>query len=226
MAEYDAHAADYDVWAADMVEDVQWYVSLAREATEPIVELAVGTGRVAIPIARDTGKRVIGIDRSPAMLEVARERAAGLPVDLREGDIVDLALEKPVDLVICPFRSLMHVRTWADKRQLFARVTAALRPGGRFAWNVFAFSPFVAVEMEGRRETRGDSWQEVRNVPADNRIDLVRDEGVIPLWWMTRAEQEGLCDVAGLDVEALYGGFHREPYDEQTLEMVWVARKP
>ncbi|HEX4324260.1 MAG TPA: class I SAM-dependent methyltransferase [Gaiellaceae bacterium] len=226
MAEYDAHAADYDVWAADMVEDVQWYVSLAREAAEPIVELAVGTGRVAIPIARDTGKRVIGIDRSPAMLEVARERAAGLPVDLREGDIVDLALDEPVDLVICPFRSLMHVRTWADKRQLFERVTAALRPGGRFAWNVFAFSPFVAVEMEGRRETRGDSWQEVRNVPADNRIDLVRDEGVIPLWWMTRAEQEGLCDVAGLEVEALYGGFHREPYDEQTLEMVWVARKP
>jgi hypothetical protein len=43
---------------------------------------------------------------------------------------------------------------------------------------------------------------------------------------MTRAEQEGLCDVAGLEVEALYGGFHREAYDETTLEMVWVARKP
>ena len=226
MAEYDPHAADYDVWAADMVEDVQWYVSLARDAAEPIVELAVGTGRVAIPIARETGKRVIGIDRTPAMHAVAGERASGLPGDLREGDIVDLALEEPVDLIICPFRSLMHVRTWADKRKLFERVAAALRPGGRFAWNVFAFSPFVAVEIEGKRETRGDSWQEVRNVPADNRIDLVRNEGVIRLWWMTRAELEGLCDVAGLEVEALYGGFHREPYDEQSLEMVWVARKP
>jgi SAM-dependent methyltransferase len=226
MAEYDAHAADYDTWAADMVEDVQWYVSLAREAAEPIVELAVGTGRVAVPIARETGKRVIGIDRSPAMLAVARERAAGLPVELRDGDIRDLALEEPVELIICPFRSILHVRSWADKRQLFERVAAALRPGGRFAWNVFAFSPFVAVEVEGKRETRGNSWQEVRNVPADNRIDLVRSEGVIPLWWMTRAEQEGLCDVAGLEVEALYGGFHREPYDDTTLEMVWVARKP
>jgi SAM-dependent methyltransferase len=226
MAEYDAHAADYDTWAADMVEDVQWYVSLAREAAEPIVELAVGTGRVAVPIARETGKRVIGIDRSPAMLAVARERAAGLPVELRDGDIRDLALEEPVELIICPFRSILHVRSWADKRQLFERVAAALRPGGRFAWNVFAFSPFVAVEVEGKRETRGNSWQEVRNVPADNRIDLVRSEGVIPLWWMTRAEQEGLCDVAGLEVEALYGGFNREPYDDTTLEMVWVARKP
>jgi ubiquinone/menaquinone biosynthesis C-methylase UbiE len=226
MADYDSHAADYDLWAADMVEDVQWYVSLARDAAEPIVELAVGTGRVAVPIARETGKRVIGIDRSPAMLAVARERAAGLPVELREGDMLELELDEPVDLIVCPFRSLLHLRTWAEKRQLFERVAAALRPGGRFAWNVFAFSPFVAVEVEGKRETRGDTWQEVRHVPADNRIDLVRGEGVIPLWWMTRAEQEGLCDVAGLEVEALYGGFHREPYDETTLEMVWVARKP
>src|SRR4029077_12084451 len=104
----------------------------------------------ASPIARETGKRVIGIDRSPAMVAVAREHAVGLPVELREGDIRDLAVEEPVDLIICPFRSLMHLRTWADKRQLFERVAGALRPGGRFAWNVFAFSPFVAVEVDGK----------------------------------------------------------------------------
>jgi hypothetical protein len=104
-------------------------------------------------------------------------------------------------------------------------VAAALRPGGRFAWNVFAMSPFLAVEHEGMREVRGDSWQVTRNATPDNRIDLIRNEGVIPLWWMTRAEQEGLVDVAGLEVEALYGGFHCEPYDETTYEMVWVARK-
>jgi SAM-dependent methyltransferase len=209
-----------------MVDDVQWYVSLAREAAEPIVELGVGTGRVAIPIARETGKRVIGIDRSPAMLAVGRERAGDLPIELREGDMRELALDEPVELVICPFRALMHVATWADKRRLFENVAAALAPGGRFAWNVFAMSPFIAVANEGRRETRGDSWQEIRNIPSDNRIDLVRNHGVIPLWWLTRAEQEGLVDVAGLEVEALYGGFHREPYDETTLEMVWVVRKP
>jgi SAM-dependent methyltransferase len=226
MADYDQHAADYDLWAADMVEDVQWYVSLAREAAEPIVELAVGSGRVAIPIARETGKRVIGIDRSPAMLAVARARAGDLPIELCGGDVRELALDEPVDLVVCPFRSLMHVRTWADKRRLFEHVAAALRPGGRFAWNVFAMSPFLATQNEGRRETRGDSWQVIRNAAPDNRIDLIRNDGVIPLWWLTRAEQEGLVDVAGLEVEALYGGFHQEPYDETTLEMVWVARKP
>jgi SAM-dependent methyltransferase len=219
MADYDPHAADYDQWAAaHIVDDVQWYVSLAREAEGPIVELAVGTGRVAVRIARETGKRVIGIDGSPAMLDVARAKAGDLPIELREGDMRELALDEPVDLIICPGRSLMHVRTWADKRRLFEHVAAALRPGGRFAWNVFAVSPRLAVENEENGETR--------NVPPDNRIDLLREKGVIPLWWMTRAEQEGLIDVAGLELEALYGGFHREPYDETTYEMVWVARKP
>ena len=226
VSDYDPHAADYDLWAADMTEDVQWYVSLAHEAAGPIVELAVGSGRVAIPIAQETGKRVIGIDRSPAMLAVARGRIGDLPIELHEADMRDFELAQPVDLIICPFRALMHVRTWADKRRLFEHVAAALRPGGRFAWNVFAFSPFVAAANEGTRETRGDSWQEIRHAAPDNRIDLIRNGSVIPLWWMTRAEQEGLVDVAGLEVEALYGGFHREPYTEETHEMVWVALKP
>ena len=226
MADYDQHAADYDLWTADLIEDVEWYVSLAREAEGPIVELAVGTGRVAIPIARETGKRVVGIDVSRAMLAIGREKAGDLPIEFREGDMRDFTVEEPVELVICPGRSLMHCRTWAEKRRVFEHVAAALRPGGRFAWNVFAYSPFVAVANEGKRETRGDSWQEIHSAPPDNRIDLVRDQGVLSLWWLTRAEQEGLVDVAGLEVEALYGGCHREPYDETTYEMVWVARKP
>ena len=201
-----------------MPDDVQWYVSLAHDAVEPIVELGVGTGRVAIPIARETGKRLIGIDRSRAMLALARERSGDLPLELRMGDMLDLELDEPVDLIVCPGRSLMHLRAWADKRRLFERVAATLRPGGRFAWNVFAYDAALAIANERKGE--------IRNVPADNRIDLLWKAGVVPLWWLTRAEQEGLVDVAGLEVEALYGGFHREPYDETTLEMVWIARKP
>jgi ubiquinone/menaquinone biosynthesis C-methylase UbiE len=59
-----------------MTADVPFYVELARQADGPLVELAVGNGRVAIPVAQATGRRVIGIDTSPAMLEQARERAA------------------------------------------------------------------------------------------------------------------------------------------------------
>jgi SAM-dependent methyltransferase len=138
MVDYDPHAADYDRWTADIADDVQWYVSLAREAAEPIVELAVGTGRVAIPIARETGKRVVGFDLSPAMLAVARDKSAGLPIELHVDDMRDVRLDEPVDLIICPGRSLLHLRTWADKRRLFENVGASLRPGGRFAGT---FSP-------------------------------------------------------------------------------------
>ncbi|HZE30314.1 MAG TPA: class I SAM-dependent methyltransferase, partial [Actinoallomurus sp.] len=62
-------AGDYEIWSAHMTADIAFYVELARRANGPLVELAVGTGRVAIPVARVTGRRVIGIDTSPAMLE-------------------------------------------------------------------------------------------------------------------------------------------------------------
>jgi SAM-dependent methyltransferase len=232
MPYYDEFVEDYDIWAGHMTDDVDFYVGLAQEAEEPILELAVGTGRVAIEIARTTGKRVIGIDLSPKMLEVARERGAGLPLDLREGDMRDLTVETPVELVICPFRSMMHLPTWADRRTLFDRVAASLRPGGRFAWNVFVFNPTMAAALDGRRtEREGGRWEIARQVPADSRIDITRGRGVervgtFSLWWSTRREWEGLIDVAGLEIEALYGGFAREPYDDDALEMVWVARKP
>ncbi len=61
-------AHHYEEWSADMTADVPFYVELARDADGPLVELAVGSGRVAIPVAQATGRRVIGIDTSPAML--------------------------------------------------------------------------------------------------------------------------------------------------------------
>ncbi|MGH3051122.1 MAG: class I SAM-dependent methyltransferase [Gaiellaceae bacterium] len=231
MAEYDSFASDYDVWAADMTADVPWYVELAREAAEPIVELGVGAGRIAIPIARETGKRVLGFDRSPVMLAAGRERAGDLPIEFRDGDMRELALDEPVELVICPFRALLHLPTWADRRRTFERVAASLRPGGRFAFNVFAFSGEIAARLNGVRQDRGDSWEIPRYAWADSRIDITRgrgDEevGTLRLWWIGRSEIEGLIDAAGLEVEDLYGWFDRRPYDDEALEMVWVARKP
>src|SRR5262245_59086632 len=97
-------ALRYDVWAAHMTADIAFYVDLAAEAAGPIVELAVGNGRVAIPIARETGRVVIGIDSSPAMLAQARTKAAdaGVQLDLREGDIRELDLGEPAGLIYCP----------------------------------------------------------------------------------------------------------------------------
>ena len=229
MSIYEAFAAIYDDWSAHMTEDVPFYVELARESEGPLVELAVGNGRVAIPVARETGRRVIGIDRSPAMLAQARERVAqaGVDVELREADMRDFELDEPAGLVYCPFRSLGHLPTWADRRRVFERVYASLQPGGRFAWNFFVFDPRIAVRIDGEWQEQNGIKHRVDQFKQDNRLDVTLESGeAISLWWLNRSEWEGLIDVAGFEVEALYGGFERQPFDENATEFVWVVRKP
>jgi SAM-dependent methyltransferase len=225
---YGAFAAIYDEWSAHMTEDVPFYVELAREADGPVVELAVGNGRVAIPVARETGKAVIGIDRSPAMLAQAKERAeaAGVQLILRELDMRDFELEEPAALVYCPFRALLHLPTWDDRRRVFERVAAALEPGGRFVWNAFAFDHGVATRLDGKHQDEPVPHS-LRYAVGDNRIDIVLDAGGdTSLWWATKNEWLGLVDVAGLEVESLYGDFDRSPFTDDSREFVWVARKP
>src|SRR5262249_18727478 len=145
----------YEEWSAQMTADVAFYVALAREADGPVIELAVGNGRVAVPVAEAIGRAVIGIDTSPAMLERARANAAdaGVELDLHENDMRELAREAPAALIYCPFRALLHLPTWADRRHVFERVAASLLPGGRFAWNAFAFDHHVATRLDGEHQS-------------------------------------------------------------------------
>jgi SAM-dependent methyltransferase len=228
---YDAWADRYDERSTGVAADVPFYVALAREADGPLVELAVGTGRVAIPVARATGKRVIGIDSSPAMLAQARVRAVeeGVELDLREGDMRELEIEEPAALIYCPGRSLLHLPTWADRRRCFERVTASLRPNGRFAWNAFAFDHHIASTMDGRHAdpSPGLPLPHTNHYSVgDNRVDVTLDDGGTgSLWWATKNEWLGLLDVAGLRLEALYGGFAGEPLHDDSREYVFVARR-
>jgi SAM-dependent methyltransferase len=229
LTTWDEGFADrYEEWSAAMTEDVPFYVELAREADGPIVELAVGNGRVAIPVAQAIGRTVIGIDSSPAMLGHGRARAAeaGVELDLREDDMRDLALDEPAALIYCPFRALLHLPTWADRRRTFERVAACLAPGGRFAWNAFAFDHNVAVRLDGQRND-APVPHTVRYDVADNRIDLELDGGALSsIWWATKNEWLGLIEVAGLELDALYGWFDRRPLDPQSREYVFIARRP
>jgi SAM-dependent methyltransferase len=225
MSYSEAFAANYDRWAADMTEDVPFYVELAKEADGPIVELAVGSGRVAIPVAEASDRKVIGIDSSPAMLTQARA-AGGDVLDLRLGDIRTFVLDEPAALIYCPFRALLHLPTWADRRLVFDRVATALRPGGRFAWNAFAFDHAIAARLDGQRQEEPIPHVN-RYAVGDCRIDIVLDSGdTSSLWWATKNEWLGLLDVSGLETEALYGWFDRRPFDDESREFVWVARKP
>ena len=223
----EAFADRYDEWAAPMTADVPFYAELAREADGPLVELAIGNGRVAIPVAQATGRLVIGIDSSPAMLEQARARAAEADVelDLHQGDMRDLELDEPAALIYCPFRALLHLPTWSDRRRTFERVAASLRPGARFAWNAFAFDHQVAAGLDGEHRDEPVPHT-IRYAVGDNRVDITFDDGAkSSLWWATKNEWLGLLDVAGLEVEALYGGFAGEPFVEDSREYVFVARR-
>ena len=141
MSAYDKIARVYDPWSRSVVEDVPFYVDEAVKSGGPILELGVGTGRVAVPIAA-AGIGVVGVDLSAGMLEVAAEAAAlaGVELDLRHGDMRD----PPVDeaetfpLVICPFRSLLHMETDDDRRQALRAASRGLSPeDGRFVFDVF-----------------------------------------------------------------------------------------
>ncbi len=221
-------AARYDEWSARMTADVPFYVGLAVDAAGPLVELAVGSGRVAIPVALATGRTVIGVDSSPAMLAQARTaaREAGVELDLGEGAMRDLEPAVPAGLVYCPYRALLHLPTWADRRRVFDRVARSLRPGGRFAWNVFVFDPHVAARLDGQHQDEPVPHRVSYDV-ADNRIDLTLDDGsTSSLWWATKNEWLGLLDVAGLELEALYGSFDRRPLTPESREYVFVAVRP
>ena len=224
----EAFADRYQEWSAEMTADIAFYVDLARRANGPLVELAVGNGRVAIPVAQATGQQVTGIDSSPAMLRQAQALAiaAGVQLDLRQADMRDLALDELAGLIYCPFRALLHLPAWPDRRRVFERVTASLRRGGRFAWNAFAFDHQIAARLDGEHQQEPVPHTNRYSV-GDNRIDIILDSGAkSSLWWATKNEWLGLLDVAGLELEALYGGFAREPFTGESREYVFIARRP
>src|SRR4051794_17899559 len=231
---YDAIARLFDPWSRSVVEDVPFYLQEARRArADTIVELGVGTGRIAIPIAAD-GVRVIGVDSSPGMLEVCRERAelAGVldSLDLRLGDLREPPVTERVPLVTCPFRSLLHVRGEDDRLRALRAARELLLPDGRLVFDVFAPSRDDIAETQARWIEREPGiferavWDEVeRTLSLTVRDDAM--ESTMTLGWISPAEWRALLVRAGLAVEACYGWFDRRPYAGGE-DSIWVARRP
>ena len=138
----------------------------------------------------------------------------------------DLTLTVPAAFIYCPFQALLHLPTWADRRRTFERVAAALQPGGRFAWDVFVFDHRLAARLDGTHQET-PTPHTIRYAIGDNRLDIVRDDGATSsLWWATKNEWLGLIDVAGLELEALYGGLDREPFTDDSERYVFITRRP
>jgi len=233
MSRYDAIARLYDPWSVSVTEDVPFYVDEARRVSPgPVVELGVGTGRIAVPIAVE-GIRVIGVDSSAGMLEVARERAesAGVAdlVELRLGDLRAPPVTERVELVICPFRSYLHLRTDEERLRALRAARDLLVPGGRLVFDVFAPGADDIAETDGRwleREPeifeRADWDTEARTLTLSVRGPT--GEATLALAWLSADEWRALLERAGFEVEALYGWFDRRPF-RGGEDMVWIARR-
>jgi len=232
MALYDSIAGIYDPWSASVVEDITFYVDEAKRHGGPVVELAVGSGRIAVPIAR-AGIAVVGVDLSPGMLTVAgafaEEHGVSDLVDLRVGDLREPPVEETVPLVICPFRSLLHMPDEAEKLRALRAAHGLLEPGGHLVFDVFAPSSEDIADTHGLwLEREQDIFERADWDEASRTLRLSVRSGEsaasMELHWLSAIEWRRLIDEAGFDISALYGWFDRRPYrgDE---DMIWICRK-
>jgi SAM-dependent methyltransferase len=233
LSAYDAIARLYDPWSVSVTEDVAFYVSEAKRAGGPIVELAVGTGRIAIPTAAE-GISVIGIDSSPGMLEVCRERAelAGVAelLDLRLGDLLEPPADERVGLVTCPFRSYLHLQGDDERLRALRAARELLVPGGRLVFDVFAPAPDDIQDTHGRWLEREPGIFERADWDTSARTLTLSVRGesgatTFTLAWLSPNEWQALLERAGFQVLSCYGWFDRRPY-RGGEDTVWIARKP
>lgn len=230
---YDRIAPIYDPWSVSVVEDVEFYVDEALASGGPVVELAVGTGRIAVPIAK-AGIPVIGVDESPEMLARARAHAetenVSALVDLRRGDLREPPVTERVPLVIVPFRSLLHLPDEREKLRALTAAASLLGPGGTLVFDVFAPSREDIEETDGiwlEREPgifeRADWNERTRTLALSVRGG--EQGATFALHWLSAPEWNALIEDAGLVAERLYGWFDRRPYGDGE-DQIWVCRRP
>ena len=231
MSAYDSIARLYDPWSRGVVEDIGFYVDEALTAGGTVVELGVGTGRIAIPTAA-AGVSLIGVDSSAGMLAVCADEAAKAGVqdllDLRLGDLRNPPVDERVNLVTCPFRAYLHLASDDDRLEALGAARELLRRGGRLIFDVFKPSQEDIEETHARWIEREPGIDERADWDLDRQTLTLSvrgsgDESTMTLWWLEPERWNALLAEAGFVVEACYGWFDRTPYDGGE-DTVWVAR--
>lgn len=221
----------YDYTYRRRREDVAFYRRAARQHGSPVLELGVGSGRVAIPLGLD-GHEVMGLDLNPAMLARARARAdeSELPpgrLTLLEGDARAFSLDRTFPLIIAPFNALLHLYEAEELAACFACVRRHLAPGGRFVFDVrmpsvkelardpdreYAVGRFVhptlGVKVRYTEQFRYDALKQVQFVtlrfyPPDGEVleTLLAQRQIFP------NELRGLLRLGGLKLARRMGDF-------------------
>jgi SAM-dependent methyltransferase len=229
---YEQLGSLYDVWCESVVEDLDFYVEVCAGVEGPIVELGVGSGRVAVPLAL-AGHDVRGLDASPGMLALARTRAerAGVSerITLTLGDLTDPpASLGPAARVLVPFRPYLHLVGDAERLRALRAARSLLADGGRLIFDVFEPTAADVRKTHDRwLEREAGIYERARWNAAERTIDLaVRARGRIVtmhLEWRSSDEWRALCAEAGLRVVAGYRGFEGAPLDGLPGDHVFVC---
>lgn len=247
-----AYARFYDLDYADVDEDLFMLRQFAARCGSPILELACGTGRALLPLARDS-YRVVGIDASPAMLAVARHRVAeeglGERVTLVEQDMRSLDLAERFSLAFAALNTFCHLLTTDDQLAALTRVYQHLAPGGLLLLDLFnpdlnqlidpqdqvildkvMTEPGTGHRLMKLRSQSADLAQQVIHVTLF--LDQVDGEGQVQrtlfpfaMRYLFRYELELLLRHVGFDVEAIYGSYELDEFHAGSERMIAVARR-
>ena len=164
------NAPHYDHEYADLTADIEFNVGLAQELAPggKVLELCAGTGRITFPLAEagaDADFSVVGVDLTPAMLDIAKQRLLEAPttvkerLELVEGDMCVVDVGKGAfDLVLIPFNSFMHMTTPEAQLTALRNAWDHLRPGGYFMADIFL------PDVTRLARNRGPSWLEMEKV--------------------------------------------------------------
>jgi ubiquinone/menaquinone biosynthesis C-methylase UbiE len=250
------YAETYEATVADWSGEMAFYRELAAEADtrgQSVLEVACGTGRVAIRLAR-AGFQVVGLDLSEAMLEVAREKSTGMGnIRWVLGDMRSFELGETFGFAIIPGHSFQNLLTPADQAACLASIRRHLVAGGTLVvhldhpevdWLGGLAGDQGGVFEESQRFTHPRTGREMRTLQAwwyepatqtaishkvweelgpDGEVLDRLDRGAIRLHVVYPFEMEHLLARTGFEVAALYGDFSRQAFVDRSSEMVWVA---
>jgi SAM-dependent methyltransferase len=197
-----------------------------------VLEIGVGSGRVAVPTAL-AGIPVVGVDTSEAMLDLARRRAAphGLDLTLVLADMRDLPDLGTFPLVTVPFRAFLHLRDDGERLAVLRSLHDRLEPGGTLAFDVFHPDRLDIAETHGRWLEREPGIEERALWDEDDRrLDLAVRAGDVcaemELWWTEPDGWRALLEAAGFEDVRAFGWFDRRPLAPDATDSVWTARRP
>ena len=243
-------AAYYTHSYSQRILDTQMYVDLAVKSGGPVLEVGIGNGRIALPIARH-GVTITGIDHSKAMLADLRRclKLESKPVRDRvsavEGDMRTTRLRKRFPLVIATFNTVLHLYERRDVEAFLACVRSHLSARGTFVVDMSVPMPADLVREPSkayrtprfRHPTRGvvryeerfdyDRARQILFVSMSfSPIAEPEQEFMTPLahrQFFPR-EWEALLHYNGFEVTNLFGDFHGGPFDRSSEVMVWHCR--